>query len=331
MLSIKPSYSTLSTIELLDKLIPSYRIENVKDCIYWERGFNDTYKIVTEEQNYILRVYRFGWRTLEEIEFEVEALLYLKDKNADISYPIMRRDGGYITPINAAEGVRYALVTMYAKGEPFAYDDLDDAYLYGVNVAKIHSCSEGFLSKRFRPELDSNLLIKAPLKLINQFLDHRPEDLKFINYFSSILAAYLDEACMDSLDYGFCHGDFHGWNAHKSLHRVEFFDFDFCGFGLRAYDLAVFRWSARLGGKEEERWNEFVRGYKSLREISEADLNLTTVFIGIRDIWLIAKHIEGSNVLGSNWLNSRYFDKRMEFLKKLYDDYFDKQKSSDKC
>ena len=88
-------------------------------------------------------------------------------------------------------------------------------------------------------------------------------------------------------DYGLCHGDFHGWNAHYHADTLTFFDFDDCGYGWRAYDLAVFRWDARLDEKEDERWEAFVKGYRSKREISDADLKLTTTFMAIRDIWLM--------------------------------------------
>ena len=77
---------------------------------------------------------------------------------------------------------------------------------------------------------------------IRPFLTHRPEDLRFIEIFKEELLDVLLNIPRDELDYGFCHGDFHGLNAHKNNKGITFFDFDCCGFGWRAYDIAVFRW-----------------------------------------------------------------------------------------
>jgi thiamine kinase-like enzyme len=43
---------------------------------------------------------------------------------------------------------------------------------------------------------------------------------------------------MAGLEIGFCHGDFHGGNACQKDGSFTFYDFDCCGWGYRAYDLA---------------------------------------------------------------------------------------------
>lgn len=322
MVSIGSLYSTLSADELLEKVIPYYQIGKVKNCILWESGFNDTYKIEGESKDYILRVYRFGRRTLDDIEFEIEVLLHLKSKSVSVSYPLERIDEKHITSISTAEGLRYVIVTNCAQGKPFAYDTLDEAFLYGKHVAMVHKATEGFYSTRKRQILNEEFLIEAPLASIESFSGVSPEHIEYINQLSSRLSVCLGNMNSSELDYGFCHGDFHGWNAHALLSDVEFFDFDFCGFGLRAYELSVFRWSARLGGKEKERWEEFISGYRSIRSIKDVDLELTTIFMAIRDIWLIGQHIDNTKVFGRNWMNIDYFDKRIKFLKELESEIF---------
>ncbi len=322
MEQIESSYSTLSCKGLLDKVIPNYAMGKVENCIFWERGFNDTYKIKGEDADYILRVYRFGRRSLDDIEFEVDVLLHLNRMNVAVSYPLAKSDGTYITPVSTAEGVRYAIVTAFAKGIPFTYENLDEAYLYGESVARVHNATEGFKSKRRRLKLDEKFLIDDPIALVKGFSGIKSEDVEYIIRLSSRLSAYLAQVDSASLDYGFCHGDFHGWNAHKSSRGVEFFDFDFCGYGFRSYELSVFRWSARLRGKESERWSEFVSGYQSIRKIKQVDLDLTVAFMAVRDIWLIGQHIENTGVFGQNWMNMEYFKKRVNFLKKLEEELF---------
>jgi Ser/Thr protein kinase RdoA (MazF antagonist) len=97
-------------------------------------------------------------------------------------------------------------------------------------------------------------------------------------------------ACM-LLQAGFCHGDLHGGNAHRDQAQTQtFFNFDACGMGWRAYDIAVFRWSARLRRKEQERWEAFLRGYTEERSLRTLDIQAVPFFVAIRHVWLLGIH-----------------------------------------
>ena len=144
----------------------------------------------------------------------------------------------------------------------------------------------------------------------------------FLENFAARLLKSMQDIHHQSKDYGLCHGDFHGWNAHSSEGIVTFFDFDDCGYGWRAYDLAVFRWDARLEEKESERWEAFVKGYKSKRDIADSDLALTTVFVAIRDIWLMGEHMANAKDFGRGWMDDEYIDERIKFLKAIAEEHF---------
>lgn len=322
MLNISASYSTLAASELLEHVVPQYQVEDPINCEFWLRGLNDTYKVTAKTKNYALRIYRKDWRTLSAIKFEIGALNYLHANGANASYPIQRLDGEYVTPLNTPEGIRYAIVTAFAEGTGLPYDDAQDAYIYGANVADIHSLSAGFSSEHARFELDHVRLLSEPLESIKPFLTHRPECWQFLESFGARLHELMKDIHQQDADYGLCHGDFHGWNAHYSDDTLTFFDFDDCGYGWRAYDLAVFRWDARLDEKESERWETFVKGYQSKREISEADLKLTTTFMAIRDIWLMGEHMGNAKDFGRGWMDDGYIDERIKFLKALEAEHF---------
>ena len=322
MLNIGASYSTLSSVDLLENVVSQYCIDNPISCEFWHRGINDSYKVMSKDESYILRIYRKDWRTLSQINFEIDALNYLYDKGAKVSYPVKRLDGEYVTTLNTPEGLRYALVTSFAEGEVLSYDEEQDAYLYGVNVADIHLLSTGFSSEYSRFELDHIHLLSEPLKYIRPFLTHRPECWMFMEKFGALLLDIIMNTDQERVDYGLCHGDFHGWNAHKSSNGITFFDFDCCGYGWRAYDIAVFRWGARLRHKEYERWEAFVKGYETKRKISSIDLKLTTTFLAIRNIWLMGLHMGNAKDFGRGWLDDTYIDRHINFLKAIEEEYF---------
>jgi len=72
--------------------------------------------------------------------------------------------------------------------------------------------------------------------------------------------------------------------------EITHFDFDLCGYGWRAYDIAVFRWAR--GSKNDGRWERFLAGYKSVRPLSDQELRSIPYFIVSRQIWVICVYTE---------------------------------------
>ena len=314
-MKIKASYSTLCASELLDKVVSQYKISNAKSCEFWHRGLNDTYKVMSESGNFVLRVYRKDWRTLSDIEFEMEALLFLHKNGAKVAYPIEKKEGGYVATVGADEGDRQIVVTKFIEGAVLKYEDPQDAVAYGKAAAEIHICSDGFKSNHNRYKLDTHHLVEEPLTYVKSFLVNRPDDFEFLNGFASKLSHKLSVANNGSLDYGFCHGDFHGYNAHDESGKIVHFDFDCCGYGLRAYDLATFKWNARHRKKEDELWPRFLEGYVSKRDVSKFDLCNIEVLVAIRDLWHLGLHTGNTKDLAKGWIDEAYLDRRMSFLK----------------
>ena len=206
-------------------------------------------------------------------------------------------------------------------GKEATYKNIDDAYIYGLNVAKLHQYSEDFSSTFTKHNIDMDYLLHDSIKTIRHFLYPYQEYRKYFNNFIKKLLNKIENIPMENLDYGFCHGDLHGGNAHKYKKDIEFFDFDFCGFGWRSYDLSVFRWGCRLRNQEDELWNTYLKGYTSIRKVSNLDLEWTKYFLIIRDIWVMALHIENSKSFGTIWISDIYIQKRMKFLRELERDY----------
>ncbi|MEM9807570.1 MAG: phosphotransferase [Cyanobacteria bacterium P01_D01_bin.56] len=312
ILTTEAAYSTLQPSDLLAKVVPQYELPTITACEFWQQGQNDTYKLFSGKENYILRVYRQGWRTRSAIEFELEALLYLQSRGARIACPIARRDGGFISSVMAPEGERYVIVTEYAWGEILRFEEAADATLFGQAVAEIHNCSSGFQPRLMRQPLDLGHLIYQPLVNIQPYLSHRPKDWEFLIQFADGLAEKISGVASD-LDYGFCHGDFHGENAHVYRGVVTHFDFDCCGLGWRSYDLATFKWVMTLLGKAHKLWPLFLESYQSITEISDLDISLVETFMAVRDIWFFG--LSTANSLARGWLDDSYIDIHINFLK----------------
>jgi Ser/Thr protein kinase RdoA (MazF antagonist) len=127
------------------------------------------------------------------------------------------------------------------------------------------------------------------------------------------------------LELGFCHGDFHGWNAHFEKNgKVNFFDFDCCGHGWRIYDVATFFWGARIREKHQHRCRHFLRGYAEVRQLSVESLAAIPYFIAARHIWLVGLHAAISGYRGSGGLDNSYLDRQLKLLREMDTECFAK-------
>lgn len=331
MSSVFPvTHSTLSAKALLIEVLPEYDIDTPTACKLLRLGLNDTYLVQTHDgEQYILRIYRATWRSLSDILYEMDVLTHLQRKGVAVSIPVPRKDGSCIRTLPAPEGTRYAALFTYAPGKEPSYDMESHAWHYGKTVARIHTAMEDFTSLHPRFSLDFAHLIETPLKAIQPCLSYRANDWEYLQKLGDNLQRHLIALPIHALVQGFCHGDFHGGNAHVADdNTVTCFDFDCCGWGWHAYDIAVFRWGARLRRKAKEQWEPFLQGYTAERHLHRADLQGVPCFVGVRHLWFMGLHTENGHDWGFGWINDRYFDRAVKFLRDWEGEYLMDQKEA---
>lgn len=302
-----------------------YAIEPIDECRYWQIGLNDTYMVICPERRFVLRLYRAQRRTDAEIEYELDAIAHLHQMGILVATAILRKDGTRLAAINAPEGRRQYVLFTFAEGTTYSYgDDLQIAFDYGQAVARLHNGTDGFVSHHQRFALNLEFLLHKPLASIQPFLRHRPTDWAYLCRLAERIEKSVHNLIAEGLNQGFCHGDTNGYNAHftSARRQLTFFDFDFCGVGWRAYDLASFRWLA-LMNPQEDRWNHFLRGYTQIRSLPEVELQAVPFFIGARQIWIDSLQIENGADWGFNNLTDSYFDRKLKYLQALETNYFD--------
>jgi Ser/Thr protein kinase RdoA (MazF antagonist) len=167
---------------LITHVLCEYPISQPLNCKFYKRGLNDTYLVETDRENYILRVYRRGWRNKQEIDFELELLEFLHKQKQPVAYPILRKDGNFITEILAPEGVRYAAVFSYASGRA-VNEKLNSrqSYILGESLAKIHLTSNTFTSSFSRPILNDKYLLDWSIAAIIPLYQYRKNDIDYLD------------------------------------------------------------------------------------------------------------------------------------------------------
>ena len=286
------------------------------DCQVLSDRANATYLVTVEGGRYVLKVYAPGERSSDDLGYEVDLLLHLARKGVPVAMPVATRDGRFTGLLRTARDDRHAILYTYAPGDPPPWPP-DAAYYrpYGRAVAAIHTGLDDFASAYPRAPLDLEHLIEEPMRAILPFLQHRPDDADYLQRRADDLVGRVRPVAGD-LEWGACHGDFQGANCHATADgTVTFFDFDCCGAGWRAYDLATFRWAVTMNGADDALWTAFFAGYRDRRSIRAADVDVIPTFVPIRHLWWMGTHVRHRSTWGAAWQGDPYFDRGLAFLR----------------
>jgi Ser/Thr protein kinase RdoA (MazF antagonist) len=171
----------------------------------------------------------------------------------------------------------------------------------------LHTAANDFVSQHARFQLDLRHLVDQPLAALRPFLAHRPDDWAYLQGFANRARERIANLPVGQLEWGFCHGDLHGGNAHIDERKtITFFDFDCGGPGWRAYDIAAFRQGPQ--GRQDEAWEAFLKGYTERRSLSQLDLAALPWFVALRHLWLMGLHAANTPDWGCSLLSDDYFD-----------------------
>ena len=320
------TYSLLSEEALLQEVAHAYRIDRPRTCQLMRSGLNDSYEVTTATGSYMARIYRAGWRSESEIAYELELLTHLANKGVPVSTPIPDSDGQQMRPLHAPEGARQLVLFTYAPGESLRWKDEAQCYEAGKLLAAIHAGAEDFVSTHSRFELDLGCLIEKPLAEVRPYLEDLEDDWRYLEQFATRLRARVERAIENGLDWGICHGDFGGGNIHMAPDgSLMVFDFDICGPGWRAYDLATIKLATtqwlELRRTASPHWEGFLQGYRSARSLAEANVIAVPLFYALRHLWGMGLQAGNVRKWGTKFMNRWYFGRRLKFFRSWEAEY----------
>lgn len=308
-----PATMTILSGDALGRRVAAdYDVGAVRACRLYSPSLTHTYLVETDGPRYMLRVYRTGWRTAADIGYELDVLQHLARKGVAVSTPVPGRDGRLVRVLPAQEGPRPAVLFTYAPGRA-AFDVAGYPGRYGRAVAAVHNAAADFRSRHRRFRLDLRHLLDAPLAAVLPFLTHRPEDQRRLTVLAETLRRRVAALPADALETGFCHGDLHGGNAHLEGETITFFDFDCCGPGWRAYELAVYRWDTSSGDPDRAAadWAEYLAGYTAVRPLRDLDLAAVPLFVAVRHFWWLGLQCGNARDWGIGYREDRFFDHQL--------------------
>ncbi len=307
------TYSVLSADALVGELAEWYDIGAPRSCALLQRGLNATYVVYSDRKRYVARAYGAG-RSQADIAYELDLLVHLAANAVPVCVPIPDRQGSLVRPLAAPEGVRQLVLFSYAEGTPISWQTPEHCRKAGRLVAQFHDAADSFESDQARVPLDLDYLIGGSIEALHRVLDDRRAIREYLGRFATNLWEGAKRACARGLDWGVCHGDLAAGNIHAFEDRLTIFDFDLAAPGWRAYDLASVQWVA-LNHRDEEVWDEFIRGYTDQRALGAADLAAVPIFHAIRHLWSLGLEARCAPALGVWRLADEYLDAELSFFR----------------
>ncbi|MEM6500869.1 MAG: phosphotransferase [Cyanobacteria bacterium P01_C01_bin.89] len=311
-------YSTLSGEALRTQVLPQFGLGGVKGIYFWHRGLSDVYLVQAASEQYILRVSHHHWRSRGEVYFELEFLEFLQRCGMPISAPIPTHTNSLAVDLTAPEGKRYAALFKRAPGDVLMGDlDQEHGKILGQTLAHMHQASHEFRSTHYRRPLDSELLIQRPLTAIEPFLRDRPEDWDYLQTIAEAIQTTMDSLVVEIPYRVVCWGDPHSGNVHFLKRKPTLFDFDQCGYGPRAFDLAKFLQVAMQAGLNKRNRDAFLDGYQQVITLTDEEHASLQRLTQAAHLWSWSISITHGLLHDYSRLTPRFFTKRLQTLKRL--------------
>jgi len=298
--------STVAPRALLDTVKDSYSINEPAICELIQRHLDATYSISSGSERLIARLYNARWWCREEVEGEVTVLRHLAARAVRVAAPIQRNDGGWVTTVLAPEGERQLVVYEYLEGEGLLLSR--DAGSFGELVGRLHRALADCALVQPRRELSARRLTMDSFDTIVAPLGEPNEHREYLEALRVRVQTRAREVGLATFREGLCHGDLNVSNAVRQADgHIGLYDFETCGRGILAYDLAVFRWAQRLVGAPEPTWHDFLEGYRRSNELPERELAAMDFLVLLRQLYMLEHDARRTQIesLGSRWRRVR--------------------------
>lgn len=317
-------HSFLPHEQLLEFLSSKYNY-SISDLDLVMSGSNDTYKVMAKDLISYLRIYKKGLRNPDEIVAELEIINYLKASKIKVAAPIRDINQRFINELSFKEGVRSLVLFESAEGG-FRQMDEKLSEALGRQVGKMHLLLDNMKPvNRFSIRRD-HLLIE-PLEILDRFLLEAKDEYQFLYKIGDEVLKNVESK--KELDFGLIHGDLHSRNVFFDLENSPcLFDFDCCGYGYRAYEIAVFVFNTVPPNLQDETslfkrkhlLGAFLQGYRSERFLNSDDEQLINSFVVLKHIWQIAM-VAGMSKYNDTQKNfgPEYFRRCNSFIKNWID------------
>ncbi|WP_026994729.1 phosphotransferase [Flectobacillus major] len=280
-MNVVPVSSSIIDAAYLSTFLPiPYSLDNNTVCQLIKAGINHTYLVDTGTHKYIFRIYSYNWRSITEINEEVNLLNLLHAKQIPISFAIPDLQGLYIQTFNAPEGPRFGVLFSFAEGEKILSFSEEIHYKIGETMAQIHQVTESLELERVT--YSSEVLLVNSIQQTERFLSEDTDEMQFLRTTQQILLHTFDNLPTHGLRRGIVHLDIWFDNLNIAQDQITIFDFDFCGNGYLCMDIGYYILQIYSTETDEQTFRSkcqhFLAGYESVQKISAEEKAVLQAF-----------------------------------------------------
>jgi Ser/Thr protein kinase RdoA (MazF antagonist) len=319
--------STLSAVHIALFLQEKYSLSKDTSCKLIKSGINDSYLVTDKQDQFVFRIYSFNWRSKTEITEEIKLLNQLKQNGISVSYPISDQENNYIQTLNAPEGERFSVLFSYASGEKLHVISTENHFRIGQLMARLHKVTQN--QKLDRVDYTSQVLLVDSLKQLEVFLPEQTEEMQFMRSAQNFLLQEFQQANTLQIRQGIVHLDIWFDNLNITTeNEVTLFDFDFCGNGWIALDLAYYIMQLHNIEKYEvedyqPKVDSFIKGYESITAISDEEKRLFPMLGVSLYFFYLGIQCQRFDNWSNSFLNENYLKRFINGLVKRYYDIYE--------
>ncbi|WP_326554535.1 phosphotransferase enzyme family protein [Micromonospora sp. NBC_01813] len=326
---MRVTHSLLHTGDLAQLVEREYAITAPVKVSLLKRGFNDTYLVTdVEGGRRVLRVYnreKYWIRSESDLRFELELLEHLAGAGLGVIRPHQRTAGDQLGRLMAPEGERCFALFTHAPGTPVHEGTLtaEQWREFGAGIGRMHLEMDAFLTSHDRYHLDERILVERPLASLAPYAGsgRAATDLAELGKLGERLTGGIQRLRAIGGAWGIIHADLHQGNTHiDGDGRFVTFDFDHCGFGLRAYDLVSLYHGPDSPQADRERWSAVLTGYQQIRPLSRSEVASFPVLAACRALWDIGDWLGAANRTGDAWVTEAVIAKLLTDVRKAESD-----------
>ncbi len=280
---------------------------------------NTTFRIdAADGQRYVLRIHRPSGKTPEQVRSEMMWLTALHQEAAVVApTPVPTRTGDLLT-VTRIENVpepRMCVLLRWIDGR-FVDRALTPTHLerVGAFMARLQDSAgqfrppDGFVRGRLdhlygkpvgitetvaRQHVDNPEDEVAAIQLVTDMCS--PEDGRRVAQFIQRIRTAQRQLGQGPDTFGLIHGDLHQENYLFHQGQVRAIDFDDCGYGYYAYDMAVTLFNVRFRDTTPLLRERFLAGYRRIRPFSTEHEQYLDTFMDLRDLQMMIWEIEMRN------------------------------------
>jgi Ser/Thr protein kinase RdoA (MazF antagonist) len=289
--------STIAAPEILHKIRDHYGVFSQNaNCVFEYRGLNDIYRCTQGNRTSFFKIYARKEIDQGAIEAEIEIVKHLRASGLSVAYPIARKNGHYLVPLTMHEGTRYGVLFSEAEGTPCSSDLIDAREVVEISrlLSDMHTSLDAVPASLHRWKLDDSLFLDHSLEILEDYSTSNPDiELPFLKEVVKELKKQIQDQAQ-FWNWGLCHGDSYTGNIHRNRDgKLTIYDFDFCGYGWRAYDVTPFLAGSFSAGVGEEvvehrkrRLEYFLNSYTHAGGLSDSEIEAVfKVFVPFRRIF----------------------------------------------